>query len=69
MPPRTYSLSNLIGSYRVISQFVFLIPLTTPFPLQSRRLFSSVIIAYIRFYFMYDSFPLCFQTPEDIPCD
>ena len=69
MPPSTYSLSNSIGSHRVISQFVFLIPLTTPFPFQSRRLFSSVILAYLRVYFMYDSFPLCFQTPEVIPHD
>ena len=54
MPPRTYSLSNSIGSDRVISQFVFLIPLTSPFLFQSRRLFSSVILAYLRVYFMYD---------------
>ena len=69
MPYSAYSLSNLIGLACFISHLVFLIPLTTPFVFQSHRLFSSEILAYLQVYFMYDSFPLCSQTPEVLPCD
>ena len=65
MPPSAYSLSNLIGIPCFISHLLFLIPQTTPFPFQSRQLFSSEILAYLRVSLMYDSFPLC-SLPFDL---